>query len=170
MKLLQWRWALLDIVAWLVGATVAATVRFDLVPSGVVVVNYLVVGVAAALTQVAVGYIFNLYQGRYRTASFDYFRSISVTTITVAVLVTIPIGAFRPGGYSRTMAFTSGVIVLAIMVTARALHRVNHERSMATLDSAQTVILFGAGEAGEQLAVDAPRPARRLRSNRVTRR
>lgn len=152
MKLLQWRWALLDVAAWLVGATLAATIRFDLAPSGTVVTNYLVVGIAAALTQLAVGAIFRLYQGRYRTASFDDFRNISVTTVTVAVLVTIPIVAFRPADFPRSMALTSGIIALAIMIAARALHRVNQERSLTTSAGAQNVILFGAGEAGEQLA------------------
>ncbi len=152
MRLLQWRWALLDIFAWLVAGTLAATIRFELIPSGTVVTNYLLVGIAAALTQLAVGYIFNLYQGRYRTASFDDFRNISVTTITVAVIVTIPIVAFHPVDFPRSMAFTSGVIALTIMIAARALHRVNYERSMTTLATAENVILFGAGEAGEQLA------------------
>lgn len=141
-----------DCLSWVVGAIVAAEIRFELVASQDELLGFLVVGVAAATIQIAIGLITGLYTGRYRSGSFDDFRNLVITTVCAAVLITVPVLVIQPAGLPRPTGISSSAFALALMIGARALHRNIRERALGSATGTQRVILFGAGEAGEQLA------------------
>lgn len=148
----QWRWALADVVAWLAGAAVASEVRFELAAGMAATVNYLLVGAIAAALQVLVGLALRQYGGRYRAGTFDDFRNLSLTTACVAVLVSVPLVVLQPVDFPRSMGISMAIVAWLFMIAGRATHRIVRERYAAGQTGTQRVILFGAGEAGEQLA------------------
>ena len=149
---LQWRWMLADTFAWVVGAAMAAELRFELVASPAILGAYLVVGAACALCQLGVGLVFGQYRGRYRSGSFDDFRNVCLTAAVTAAIVTVGVLLLRSDSVPRPMAISTALFALIIMLVARAIHRNIRQRVSAAPDSAMSVILFGAGEAGEQIA------------------
>ena len=143
---------LADTFAWLVGAAIASEIRFELVASPFVLSRYLSVGIACAAVQIMIGIIVGQYRGRFRSGTFDDFRSVCLTTASSAVLVTIGVLLAQPSSVPRPMAISSGLFALFMMLAARAIHRNIRERAASSPEGATPVILFGAGEAGEQIA------------------
>lgn len=143
---------LADTFAWLVGSVVAAELRFEFVASQFALTRYLLVGLACAITQICVGLLFGYYRGRYRSGSLDDFRVTCLNAATAAILITIPVLLARPQSIPRPVAITCGVIAIAIMLAARLIHRNLRERLVNSAEGATPVILFGAGDAGEQIA------------------
>ena len=141
-----------DTFAWLVGAALASEIRFELTASPFVLSRYLAVGITCALTQILIGMIIGQYRGRFRSGTFDDFRSVCLTTAASAALVTIGVLLAQPSSVPRPMAISSGLFALVIMLAARAIHRNIRERAASAPEGATPVILFGAGEAGEQIA------------------
>lgn len=141
-----------DTFAWLVGAALASEIRFELTASPFVLSRYLAVGITCALTQILIGMIIGQYRGRFRSGTFDDFRSVCLTTAASAALVTIGVLLAQPSSVPRPMAISSGLFALVIMLAARAIHRNIRERAASSPEGATPVILFGAGEAGEQIA------------------
>ncbi|MDP3971403.1 MAG: nucleoside-diphosphate sugar epimerase/dehydratase [Candidatus Nanopelagicales bacterium] len=152
LRLLQSRWIIVDLGSWLVGAMVAAELRFELGASPDVILSYLLVGLIAGLTHVALGWFTREYFGRCRRGSFEDLRSVATATVMNSVFWSLVLIAFQPVGFPRTMAVTSGLIALALMISACAGARIIRERAQTPAPDGERAILFGAGEAGEQLA------------------
>lgn len=152
MRHLQWRWVGADTFAWLAGSVVAAEVRFEFVAQPTMLARYAAVGLGCAALQFTVGLLSGQYRGRYRSGTFDDFRATCFVAALVSLLVTVPILALDPRGVPRGIAITCGVFAVLIMVAARTLHRNIRERVAGTSRGATPVILFGAGQAGEQIA------------------
>ena len=152
MRNLQWRWMLADTFAWLVGSVVAAELRFEFVAGQFVLSRYLLVGLACAVLQIAVGLLFGHYRGRFRSGTFDDFRSTCVNAAVASMLGTIGVLLAGPSSIPRPVAITCGVFAVVIMLAARLIHRNLRERLAQAAEGATPVILFGAGEAGEQIA------------------
>lgn len=143
---------LADTFAWLVGSVVAAELRFEFVASQFVLSRYLLVGLGCAILQIGVGLLFGHYRGRFRSGTFDDFRSTCVNAAVASILGTIAILLAQPRSIPRPVAITCGVFAVVIMLFARLIHRNLRERISQATESATPVILFGAGEAGEQIA------------------
>ena len=152
MRHLQWRWMLADTFAWLVGSVIAAELRFEFVASQFVLSRYILVGLLCAGLQIAVGLLFGHYRGRFRSGTFDDFRSTCINAAAASVLGTVVVLAVRPESIPRPIAITCGVFAIIIMLAARTIHRNLRERRTQETEGATPVILFGAGEAGEQIA------------------
>ena len=152
MRNLQWRWMLADTFAWLVGSVVAAELRFEFVASQFVLSRYILVGLTCAFLQISVGLLFGHYRGRFRSGTFDDFRSTCINAAVASALGTIIVLLSRPESIPRPVAITCGVFAVVIMLAARLIHRNLRERLAQASESATPVILFGAGEAGEQIA------------------
>lgn len=152
MRNLQWRWMLADTFAWLVGSVIAAELRFEFVASQFVLSRYILVGLTCAILQISIGLLFGHYRGRFRSGSFDDFRATCINPAIASVLCTIVVLFARPQSIPRPVAITCGVIAVTIMLAARLIHRNLRERLISESAGATPVILFGAGDAGEQIA------------------
>ena len=152
MRNLQWRWMLADTFAWVVGSVIAAELRFEFVASQFVLGRYVLVGLACAVLQIGVGLLFGHYRGRFRSGTFDDFRATCTNAAVASILGTIIVLFARPDSIPRPVAITCGVIAVAIMLAARLVHRNLRERITQSTTAATPVILFGAGDAGEQIA------------------
>ncbi len=143
---------LADTFAWLVGSVVAAELRFEFVASPFVLSQYLLVGLLCAAIQIGCGLLFGHYRGRFRSGSFDDFRATCINAAIATFLGTIVVLLVRPESIPRPVAITCGAIAFAIMLGTRFMHRNLRERMTAAPEGATPVILFGAGDAGEQIA------------------
>lgn len=149
----RWRWMAADSFSWVIAALLAAEVRFEFAASPTILRNYFVVGLAAALLQIVIGTSVGVYRGRFRTGTFDEFRATCMLVGTITICLTVFLWIARPVDYPRSMMFGSAFFALAAMLGARSLMRSTRQRLRGRyLGEAQRVILFGAGEAGEQLA------------------
>ncbi|MFA7264982.1 MAG: polysaccharide biosynthesis protein, partial [Candidatus Nanopelagicales bacterium] len=152
MRNLQWRWMLADTFAWLVGSVIAAELRFEFVASQFVLSRYVLVGLVCAALQISVGLLFGHYRGRFRSGTYDDFRSTCTNAAVASILGTVLVLLARPESIPRPVAITCGAIAVAIMLAARTIHRNLRERLIYSTDATTPVILFGAGDAGEQIA------------------
>lgn len=143
---------LADTFAWLVGSVVAAELRFEFVATQFILSRFILVGLTCAFLQISVGLLFGHYRGRFRSGTFDDFRSTCINAAVASALGTIIVLLSRPESIPRPVAVTCGVFAVVIMLAARLIHRNLRERLAPASEGATPVILFGAGEAGEQIA------------------
>lgn len=145
------RWMAIDFCLWLVAALLGLLIRFELVARYEYLWAYLSLAAVAGLVQLVLGVAVHAYQGRTRTGSFDDFLLTSFL-VGISTALAFLIGEFAPFlTVPRSAAIATGILALAGMLTARALYRLYREQSGKNLASAEPVILFGAGDVGEQL-------------------
>ncbi|GAA1030140.1 nucleoside-diphosphate sugar epimerase/dehydratase [Virgisporangium ochraceum] len=144
-------WAV-DAVAWSVGLTVAVLARYGFAPtqeclSGTAAMVVLAIGVHTML-----GHLHFLYRGRYGYGTFEEVRAVAVTVmVCAAVMMTVALMAtIRPVPLSAVVVGSPLTLVLMLGVRCvRRLHRQRTRRPDAR--TATPVLLFGAGDAGQQL-------------------
>ncbi|WP_454301315.1 polysaccharide biosynthesis protein [Salana multivorans] len=140
-----------DALAWVVGVLLAWAVASPS-PGWLLLLGYAVVVVAG---QLVVGGLL-LYRGRYRSSSQEsslaLVRTVGIVALAGALvcLVLAPIGSAgpRPG---VTLALVAPTVALGLSLLSRILWRAYRERRRAQENVATDVIVYGAGEAGEQL-------------------
>lgn len=83
-------------------------------------------------------------------------RSTCTNAAIASILGTILVLLAQPQSIPRPVAITCGAIAVAILLAARTIHRNLRERVIQSTTAATPVILFGAGDAGEQIASRHP--------------
>lgn len=144
-------WAV-DAGAWSIGLTVAVLTRFELDLNqqrlaGTAAMIVLAIGVHTML-----GHMHFLYRGRYGYGTFEEVRAVTVTVlVAAAVLMTVALLATtRPVPLSAVVVGSPLTLVLMLGIRyVRRLHRQRTRRPDAR--TAAPVLLFGAGDAGQQL-------------------
>jgi FlaA1/EpsC-like NDP-sugar epimerase len=141
-----------DAAAWVAGLVAAAWGRYE---GTFVSANLAGVATAAVLAvcfQGIIGYALYLYRGRYGYASFDEVRAVSLTVLaTSATLLMLDLTTpVRPVPASTPVI--GGLLAMIPMLGGRYAHRLRRERRLRH-DSrrAAPVLLFGAGDAGQDL-------------------
>jgi FlaA1/EpsC-like NDP-sugar epimerase len=149
--------AALDVVAWALGLTIALVARyeFEVGPDswGPFSVGGLAVAVAVAgLLQVAVGLGSGLYRGRWRFGSFDEVAHVVRAAVVVDVLLLVVNAVASRRLLPVSAVLVGGVVALVLMAGVRYVWRLVLERRLRPSDEgAERALVFGAGEAGEQL-------------------
>lgn len=143
---------LLDVIAWVIGITVALVLRFDFEFSRIHWGWTLAVIAVAAVLQLVGGWLFWIYRSRYTIGSFDEVKMV-VLNVTAVTLVT---GAFSVvvgygNGIPRSTLLIAAPITFSVMGVARYALRVLAERSLKPA-KADDVLLYGAGYLGVQTA------------------
>jgi FlaA1/EpsC-like NDP-sugar epimerase len=149
--------AALDCVAWAVGLTIALIARYEFSLRadawGPFSVGGLAVAVAVAcLLQVVVGLGSGLYRGHWRFGSFDEVAHVVRVCVVVDVLLLV-VNAIASRRLLPVSAVLGGAVVALVLMTGvRYVWRLVLERRLRPSDErAERALVFGAGEAGEQL-------------------
>jgi len=140
-----------DTAAWLVAFAIANLLRFDFDSSRVSWVGVLVFAGLGSALQAGIGYISGSLRGRYRIASFEEIKRVSITTGYVGLLLfgldlllerrTVPLGAVLAGS----------ALALLFMLLERGIWRQVIERELRPANSSTPLLVFGAGEGGTQI-------------------
>ncbi len=146
-RVLQAGW---DMLAWIVSMVVAVVLRFDFSPEPLSVRRAIVLGVVMALLQLVVGTALQLYRGRYRVASFDEVTGVALSAVIVGAIGTLGLLLFRPYGLPRTAPVIATGFALILMLAGRFALRTYRRRARFSGEG-QPTLIYGAGDAGEQL-------------------
>jgi FlaA1/EpsC-like NDP-sugar epimerase len=141
-----------DTAAWTIGLPAAVFTRYEFALTARQVTATMAFVLFAVVLQAWIGHLQFLYRGRYRFASFEEVRAVSLSVlITAAVLLVLDLAiAQRPMPASGPVV--GGMFALVIMLAIRYVRRMQRERAQRP-DSlaANPVLLFGAGAAGHAL-------------------
>jgi FlaA1/EpsC-like NDP-sugar epimerase len=144
--------AAIDVCAWIISILLAALLRYELDPSAVAWGSTIVLGLIAGALQVAFGYSWGLYRGRYAYGSFDEVRvlaaGVTAETLLLSVFV-IVLG--NSVGIPRSTVFISFPFVLLIMFGVRYSARLLIEHERRPTAAAARALVVGAGYLGDAL-------------------
>lgn len=146
-----WLWIqmLLDSVAWIAAMGVALVLRYELSVQFINVPSLLAVCLIAVAAQLAVGFSFALYRGRYSYGSFDEGKLLIVVTLIVtAVLQIVLLVAGNTIGIPRSVALIAFPFASLFMAAFRYLKRMYQESTSKPQANAQRVVVYGAGQSG----------------------
>lgn len=143
--------ALWDVLSWLLAtlALVLARYNFQLVPREVNTV--LTYSVLAITLQLILGYATKLYRGRHSVASFDEALTIGAIVLFIGLALGGYFYYFGPTGYPRGVTVYVPLAALALMAAGRFGFRAVSRHSLRGGADAEPVIVYGAGNAGQQL-------------------
>ncbi|NPV60806.1 MAG: polysaccharide biosynthesis protein [Actinobacteria bacterium] len=153
----KWAKVVIDTVAIFLGFIVSLAVRFEFaIPEGNLRNFWLAVPVVICLF-LAANTLMRIYAGRWKYASFDELLNLSSAAVMATSLLFL-VDAMVPGARSYiplSVAVTGGVLSLFVMAFARLQFRLVGEMSLRRGRSGgKSVLIVGAGEAGEMIARD----------------
>jgi FlaA1/EpsC-like NDP-sugar epimerase len=147
--------AVIDVSAWMTAIVLAVLVRYDFslaIPwQGVLLILPL-----AALAQIVAGIASGLYLGRWRFGSFDELAAVA-QAVFVSMVALFMIDLYVPALDAPRMIPISATIggalaALVFMAAARYVWRLILETKSRPVDTtASRMLVFGAGEGGEQV-------------------
>ena len=144
---------LLDALCWAIALITAEHLRFEFAFERVNWLSLLLYIVIAAVLQVALGWKFYLYRGRWSGGSFDEVRalanSVALTGLAVALLVLVIGGRTDT---PRSIGFIALPIALVLMFSLRYLKRSYVESKYGPGAQTQPMLIFGAGDLGSRMA------------------
>ncbi|WP_309108036.1 nucleoside-diphosphate sugar epimerase/dehydratase [Arthrobacter sp.] len=141
-----------DAEAWVIAVVFAVLFRYDFVADRV---NWLSVGILsilAMLLQAVVGWAFALYRGRHRHGAFHEAQTLLGTVVVVATLLFgVNFYLLSAAGLPRSTALVALPVAFVLMGGSRYLQRIVSERRVRPLNSAERVLIYGAGQTGDYL-------------------
>lgn len=146
-----WLWIqmILDSLSWIVAMTVALALRYELNLDFISPIGMFAMCVVAVASQLAVGYSFALYRGRYSFGSFDEAKLLVVVTVIVAAILQILLLITGPSiGVPRSVALIAFPFACLLMAAFRYLKRMYQESASKPGEAAQHVVVYGAGQSG----------------------
>jgi len=143
--------ALWDGLSWAMAtlALVLARYNFQLVDHEIRTV--LTYGLLAITLQWVIGYFSKLYRGRHSIASFDEALTLGAIVVSVSVALAVYFFFFGPEGYPRGVTVYVPMAALVLMAAGRFLFRAVSRQSLRHSGDAEPVLVYGAGNAGQQL-------------------
>lgn len=144
--------AVLDGFVWAIALLVATVLRYDFQFSLIPLAGFVVIVPLAILSQAVAGLLLGLYLGRWRFGSFEEVAGMVRSVLVATVLVYI-INAWVGGHLvlPRSAILIAGVFAAGGMGGLRYGWRLMLEhRRRPNGESAERVVLFGAGEGGAQ--------------------
>jgi len=144
-----------DISWWFAAIWLANGIRYDFAPGHLMPPGITVVATLGALGLVGSGFVLHLYRGRHKIGAFDEVAGIA-SAMAVAALASEAANLALPGELvvPRSAPVLAGLLGLLGSVGARYAWRVLVERGLRpSVDAAEPLLLFGAGEGAEQAIV-----------------
>ncbi len=144
---------LADVGVWVVATFLALYVRLEVASFRPNPWHVLAVGLLAGGIQTLVGFLTGLYRNRYRFGAFHEIFGVTFAwaVATLSLIVVIFPQPVRP--VPRSMVLAAAPLALLLMLGYRFLFRALKERRhVMDRDDAARAILYGAGDAGEELA------------------
>lgn len=153
---------LLDAAAWGIALTGALLLRYEFEWAHIDWVWLAGLVVATAVSQLAIGWLYYLYRGRYTYGTFEEVRALTVVVVAVGLLLAIPVLVLGGSvGLPRSIGFIAIPIALVLVFSVRYLKRLYVDSRHGPGDQAVPTLIFGAGFVGSQLT-------RRLHTDRLS--
>lgn len=147
-RLLQVFW---DCFSWGVAALFVIGARYDFTLTDILWSSIVKYVVAVCMAQLVLGTVFMLYRGRYRTASFDESMGLATTVAIAGGVVGIYfIGVASAIQFPRALTVLTPPVALMTMAAGRWVFRAVMTSKRGN-GGAERVIIYGAGNAGDQL-------------------
>ncbi len=142
-----------DCLAWCIAVTFASILRVDFNLSQLWLHGQLLILPAAIAAHLVAGWVTGLYAGRWRVGSFDEVAALArATAIATALLASIDALSGDPRLVPLAAPIGGGIVALVLMGAVRYAIRADYERARRpTAADAARVLVFGAGEGGEQV-------------------
>lgn len=141
-----------DISAWALALTTFTLIRYDWTLSQArwgSLISYLA---AAIVMQLVLGFGLHLYLGRSRLGSFEEATLLGAITLVTGTSLGVVFAVFNPY-LPRAVAVAVPALALILMASARWLYRsINGLARPNGLAEATPALVYGAGDAGEQIA------------------
>lgn len=147
-------WAPLSVdgAAWAVGLPAAVFTRYEFALTVRQLAAAMVFVLLAVALQAWIGHLQFLYRGRYRFASFEEVRAVSLTVLATAATLLVLDIATAQHSLPASGPVAGGMFALVLMLAVRYVRRMQRERAQRPdSQSATPVLLFGAGSAGHTL-------------------
>jgi len=138
-----------DAVAWLLAVVLALLFRYDFAVPSTAFRGTLILVPLAILVQLVVGFADGLYVGRWSLGSFEEVAALTRTVAVTALVVVVVDASTRLVPFSVVLA--APVLALLGMAGGRSAWRLEHERRQRPSQTAQPLLVYGAGEAGAQV-------------------
>jgi FlaA1/EpsC-like NDP-sugar epimerase len=151
----------IDVIAWFIGLSFMAMLLASFEGSFVDVSNLLLTLGAAGAMQVAGGLLSKLYLGRWVIGSVQELTDLAASWLGAAVAATAVGLSVEPEVMSASAFVGGNLLSLFLMVAPRMVWRRRLDSFLAPLSpTARRVIVFGAGEGGEQIVRSMIRDAK----------
>ncbi len=144
-------WLALDAVAWPVGLTVAVWSRYGFGLGRTALAGALLMSFLGTLVQAIAAQVLRVHHGHHRYGTLEDARAVGITVLTTAVFLCTVDVVGTPRLVPASCTLTGGVLALLVMLGARYRHRRRYDRSIRPHDSAEAVLVFGAGETAHTL-------------------
>ena len=143
-----------DIACWFVATLFMVVARYDFHLSSGQFGFALALPILAGALQALVGLGLKLYSGAARVGSFNEVSLLTLVVLAVSVVVGLPLvalaGENNPRGVVATVPFAALFLMFGVRYLIRAVRR--HVRLRRLPSEAEPVLIYGAGNAGTQLA------------------
>jgi FlaA1/EpsC-like NDP-sugar epimerase len=140
-----------DVLAWSIALPVATFMRLDFQTSSPFYGHFAVVIPLAVGAQLLAGLLSGLYLGRWRFGSFEEAAALARTALMASAVVFGVIAAVTPRLMPMGAALMGGLAAFVLMCGVRYSVRLLVERiRRPSWDSAERLVVFGAGQGGEQ--------------------
>jgi FlaA1/EpsC-like NDP-sugar epimerase len=155
-----------DLLSWVSATFAVVGSRYDFALREVQWSAVVWYAVLACIFQVIIGMLLMLYRGRYKTGSFDEGLGLALSAVMVAALLGLCfLGVVGSSVFPRAVAVLTPPVALLLMAAGRWGYRACLARpGSGPRESAERVLIYGAGNAGHQLArllaMDASAPYR----------
>lgn len=147
-RLVQVLW---DFFSWILATAMVVGARYGFTLNAVQWMSIYEYVAALCVLQLAVGTWLMLYRGRHPTASFDEILGLSITVAVVGGFVGACFLIFVDGSaFPRALAVLAPPVALLSMAAARCVFRLLTTVKFAQ-ESAEKILIYGAGNAGHQL-------------------
>jgi FlaA1/EpsC-like NDP-sugar epimerase len=141
--------------AWMAALLVAAPVRYEFRLDAVDWTGTVLLGLFAALAYLGIGLTLSLYAGRHPIGSHAEFRLLASITVVVGILTSFAVPwSIKELGYQapRSLGILAAPLALFFMTSLRSQWRtVNEAWRRPDPSRGRSVIVIGAGEAGQQI-------------------
>lgn len=142
----------LDAVSWVLAIGIAEVLRYEFNLGRIAIVPMLLLIASAVVLQLVVGWMFNLYQGRFAYGTFEEVRALGGAVLVVAVILAVPVVLFGTSiGIPRSTVLIALPIGLLFMFAARYLKRLYVEHKFRPRADAERALIYGAGYLGAAL-------------------
>lgn len=143
---------LLDAAAWTIAIVLAFWLRYEFAIPGAAVVPMLWLVAVTVLEQLLMGFVFELYRGRFSFGSIEEVRALALSVISTSVLVGLPVMIFATGiGIPRSIFLIATPIALVLMFVTRFFKRLALEQKRKPKSDMTLTLIYGAGALGSAL-------------------
>lgn len=151
--------AVLDVLGWVVAATLALYLRFEMEPPDSALDGLRKVVPLVAASQLVLGYSVGLYRRRWLYGSYDEMAALLMTAATTtAALFLLNQYYFSERPIPQSVVLVGGVFGLVGMASIRYLWRLTVEKIRRPASpEAERMVVYGAGEDGLRVVVSLMR-------------